>query len=74
MVSVLALNNEAGDLSRMVAAEARATRTEAHRSLLESIEKRNQQVWVPVTVATLVPGVILMAVPFFDALREFGAP
>jgi hypothetical protein len=29
------------------------------------------QVWVPVTVATLVPGVILIAVPFLSALHAF---
>jgi len=57
----------------MVATEARTTRAEGHRALLESIERKNQQVWIPVTVATLVPGVILMAVPFFDALRGFGS-
>ena len=37
----------------------------------KSIERRAQQVWVPVTVATLVPGVILLAVPFLAALRLF---
>lgn len=72
LVSVLALNKEAGDLGGMVATEARTSRAEAHRELLGSIERRNQQVWIPVTVATLIPGVVLMAVPFFDALKEFG--
>jgi hypothetical protein len=28
-------------------------------------------VWIPVTVAALVPGVIFLAVPFIDALRLF---
>ncbi len=73
LVAVLALNKEAGDLGSMVAAEARSVRAEAHRGLLEAIERKNQQVWIPVTIATLVPGVILMLIPFFDALREFGA-
>ncbi|MGI9607827.1 MAG: type II secretion system F family protein [Acidimicrobiales bacterium] len=72
LVAILALNKEAGDLGGLVAAEARVTRAEAHRSLIERIEKKNQQVWIPVTLATLVPGVLLMAVPFFDALRAFG--
>jgi len=72
LVSVLALNREAGDLGSMVATEARTTRAEGHRALLESIERKNQQVWIPVTVATLVPGVVLMAIPFFDALSGFG--
>lgn len=72
VVSILALNKEAGDLGSMVAAEARTIRSEAHRALLESIEKKNQQVWIPVTLAALVPGVILMMIPFISALSEFG--
>ena len=72
IVSILALNKEAGDLGSMVAAEARSIRAEAHRALLESIEKKNQQVWIPVTLAALVPGVILMMIPFISALSEFG--
>jgi tight adherence protein C len=35
------------------------------------MERRSQQVWIPVTVATLVPGVIFLAVPFVEALRMF---
>ena len=71
LVSVLVLNTEAADLGRLVSAESRAARRDLHRKVLETIEKRAQQVWVPVTVATLVPGVILLAVPFLAALRLF---
>jgi hypothetical protein len=42
-----------------------------HRHTIEAIERRAQQVWVPVTVATLVPGVMLLAVPFLSALHLF---
>ncbi|MCB9388397.1 MAG: hypothetical protein H6512_02030 [Acidimicrobiia bacterium] len=44
-----------------------------HRELLASMEKRSQQVWIPVTVATLVPGAIFVAVPFLQALSFFSA-
>lgn len=71
LVAVLALNSEASDLSRLVANEARQGRREVHRSTLEAIERRGEQVWIPVTVATLVPGVILIAVPFLSALHAF---
>lgn len=71
LVAVLALNREAGDLGRLIAEEARAARREAHRHLLERIERRAEQVWIPVTVATLVPGVIFLAIPFIDALALF---
>jgi tight adherence protein C len=71
LVGVLALHSEAADLGRLVSAEASQARRDLHRRTLEAIEKRAQQVWVPVTVATLVPGVILLAVPFLSALRLF---
>lgn len=74
LVSVLALNREAGDLGRLIAAEAHATRLGVHRQQIELLERRAQQVWVPVTVATLVPGVLFLAVPFMDALRLFAHP
>ena len=72
LVGVLALNRQSGDLSRLIAEEARAVRRDAHRQLLATIERRSQQVWIPVTVAALVPGVMFLAVPFVEALRLFG--
>ena len=72
LVPVLALNRETSDLGRLMAEEARAARRDVHRELIESAERRGQQVWIPVTVATLLPGVIFMAVPFVEALRRFG--
>lgn len=71
LVSVLTLHSEAADLGRLVSTEARAARRDLQRRTIEEIERRSQQVWVPVTVATLVPGAILLAVPFLAALRMF---
>jgi tight adherence protein C len=71
LVSVLALNRQAGYLGRLISEEARSIRRDAHRRLVETIERRAQQVWIPVTVAALVPGVIFLAVPFIEALRLF---
>jgi tight adherence protein C len=71
LVGILALNRQAGDLGRLIGDEARAIRRDVHRELIETIERRGQQVWVPVTVAALVPGVIFLAVPFVEALRLF---
>jgi hypothetical protein len=71
LVQVLALNRQAGDLGRLISEEARAIRRDVQRELVERIERREQQVWIPVTVATLVPGVIFMAVPFVEAMRLF---
>ena len=49
----------------------RPSERDAHRELLAELERRSQQVWVPVTVATLLPGSLLLLVPFLDALRLF---
>ena len=71
LVAVLALNHETANLGRLIGEEAQAVRQETQRELIEAIEKRTQQVWIPVTAATLVPGVMLMGVPFVDALTLF---
>jgi hypothetical protein len=71
LVGVLTLAREATDLDRLVEQEAEAIRADAHRELLAELERRGQQVWVPVTVATLLPGSLLLLVPFLDALRLF---
>lgn len=71
LLPVLALNREASDLGRLVSEEARAIRRDAHRELIETIERRSQQVWVPVTVAALVPGILFLVVPFIEALRLY---
>ena len=71
LVSVLALNSEAGDLGSLISDEARSIRREAHRELIESIERKDQQVWIPVAIAALIPGTILIAIPFIQAMRTF---
>jgi Flp pilus assembly protein TadB len=71
VVAILALNRETTDLPSLLGDEARAIRREAHRDLVEAIEKRDQQVWIPVTVAALVPGSILIGIPFVEAMRAF---
>jgi tight adherence protein C len=71
LASVLRLNGETSDLGRLVAEEARQAREDSHRELLEIVGKKDQLVWVPVTVAALLPGCIFLAVPFFSALSFF---
>jgi tight adherence protein C len=73
LVAVLALDREASDLGRLMADQARSNRAEVHRELIETIERRGQQVWIPVTVATLLPGVLFLAVPFIEAMSLFTA-
>lgn len=71
LVPVLALNREASDLGRLISDEARGIRRDVQRQLVETMERRGQQVWIPVTVATLIPGVIFLSIPFIEALRLF---
>jgi tight adherence protein C len=71
VVAVLALDKQASDLGRLLSEEARAVRRDVQRELVETVERRGEQVWIPVTVATLVPGTIFLAVPFMDALELF---
>lgn len=74
LLPILGLNREASDLGRLISEEARAIRKDTQRRLIETAERRAQQVWIPVTVAALVPGVIFLAVPFMEALSLFAAP
>lgn len=71
LVALLTLHAEAADLGRLISTEARAARRDLQRRTIEQIERRAQQVWVPVTVATLLPGAVLLAVPFLAALHTF---
>ncbi len=73
LIGVLTLNRDTGDLGRLIAEEARSIRREVHRQMLSQIDRRAQQVWIPVTVATLVPGTMFMAVPFLQAMSLFGS-
>ena len=70
LVRVLTIHRQAGDLGQLISDEARAVRAEHHRALLESIARRSQLVWIPVTVATLVPGLVVLAVPFASAMSQ----
>ena len=70
LVAVLSLHGTTSDLGSLISDEAHAIRAEAQRELLESIERRSQLVWIPVTVATLVPGLIFLAVPFIAAMSQ----
>jgi tight adherence protein C len=71
LTAVLALNRETSDLGKMISDEARSIRAEAHRRLVGTLERREQMVWIPVTVATLVPGAIFLSIPFISVMRVF---
>lgn len=71
LVAVLALHRHSTDLGHLIAEEARALRRDAQRRLRERIGRKAQMVWIPVTVAALVPGTLFLVVPFVEAMRLF---
>ena len=71
--AILSLAEQGADLGRLVSDEAQLGREERHRELLAAVERKGQQVWIPVTVAALVPGCMLLALPFLRALRFFSS-
>lgn len=71
LLPILVRSDTSGDLGRLLSAEARSLRRDAQRERVATLERRAQLVWVPVTVATLVPGVIFLCIPFVDALHRF---
>lgn len=71
LVAVLGLDRETTDLATLIADEARAIRADVHRELVELMGRRSQKVWIPVTVATLVPGILFIAIPFIEAVSAF---
>lgn len=73
LVAVLALDRETTDLGRLIAEESRAAREEANQRVVARLDRRAQQVWIPVTVAALVPGTVFLAIPFVAALQELAA-
>ncbi|MGQ0744762.1 MAG: type II secretion system F family protein [Acidimicrobiales bacterium] len=72
LVRLLDRGTQTTELGRLLAGEARSLRTSLHRLTLARVERRAQTIWIPVTVAALVPGTIFLAVPFMHALTAFG--
>ena len=69
VIRLIAAQHETPNLAQLLQQQAALQRSEAHRQLIADLDKRSQTVWIPVTVATLVPGVIFLAVPFLSALQ-----
>jgi hypothetical protein len=73
LVTVLLMADGASDLGPLISSEARSSRQDLHRDLVARVERSAQQVWIPVTVAALVPGVIVIGVPFLHAVGRFAS-
>lgn len=59
------------ELSNLLRDELGTLRRESRLRLLKVLEKRSQIVWIPVTVAILVPGSILLTIPLLQMMKTF---
>ena len=57
------------DLVKAARSEAAAQRAAIHRLALAEMEKNSQKIWIPITIAALVPGIVLIFVPFVAVMK-----
>ncbi len=69
IVSIHALTSE---LPWLLANEMEIIVRRRRLQLTEILEKRSQLVWIPVSVAILIPGTLLLVIPLISALKFFG--
>jgi Flp pilus assembly protein TadB len=61
------------ELGQLLHAELVTLRRNRHLQLIETLEIRSQLVWIPVSIAILIPGTILLAIPLINSLKFFSA-
>lgn len=61
------------ELGQLLHAELSTLRRNRHLKLVETLEIRSQLVWIPVSIAILIPGTILLAIPLINSLKFFSA-
>ncbi|MGC8480382.1 MAG: type II secretion system F family protein, partial [Acidimicrobiales bacterium] len=61
------------ELGQLLQAELATLRRNRHLQLIETLEIRSQLVWIPVSIAILIPGTILLAIPLINSLKFFSA-
>ena len=61
--------NFGADLVRGARIEASDLRNEGHRKVLAEMEKNSQKIWIPITIAALIPGIVLIFVPFIAVMN-----
>lgn len=69
VVDILTSNATAAETLALVEALIEHLRNEQKFALIGEIERRNQLVWIPVTLAVLLPGMIFIAIPLEATLK-----
>ncbi len=57
------------EIPQIVRTITKDIKDEIYREHLTVIEKRTQLVWIPVSVAILIPGTLLLLIPLFNSLK-----
>lgn len=70
ITNLLAGGASGGDLVRVTREEAANQRSSRHLGALAKMEKVTQSVWIPITVAALLPGIAIVFIPFFSVLTS----
>jgi tight adherence protein C len=73
LADALAATATSSDCERVLWQLGRAERERHLAELVRRFQVREQQVWIPVTVAAFVPGMLLLVLPFARALHALGA-
>ncbi len=72
LIRLLEANYSTPELPSLLDEQSRSFRRRQQLELTEKLAKRAQAVWIPVSVAALVPGIIFVMIPFISALHAFG--
>lgn len=72
LIRLLEANYSSPELPALLDEQSRSLRRRQQLELTEKLSKRAQAVWIPVSVAALVPGIIFVMIPFVSALHAFG--
>ncbi len=70
ITNLLAGGASGGDLVRVTREEAANQRGVRHLNALAKMEKVTQSVWIPITIAALLPGIAIVFIPFFSILTS----
>ncbi|KJE75981.1 type II secretion system F family protein [Ferrimicrobium acidiphilum] len=68
-LELLALSNQHQVAQQLVAQLLTKAKLDHHHRLIATAGKREQLIWIPVALATLIPGVLLVIVPLIGSLK-----
>ncbi len=67
---LISAKTTSSEMLSLISASIHQMNKEQHFAMVAEIERRNQLVWIPVTIAVLIPGMIFIAIPLEATLRS----